>query len=183
MLLPIANNAYFVVTTRKFSNEIRFLVEPLCCNRYILSRTSPLVYCAQCSARYMLSNICSWSKRWDYINKPFYQTHQILPAINENALTAFHEIRCLSCSRWTAVHYAQLKHEPRKTWSSFKHIYRCQQQTQERRKGHCWLVPTYIVFSRSMVGLGMAVLHAKCIRRERLVKVRGLLGQHATEIV
>jgi len=64
----MANNAYFVVTTRKFSNEMKFLVEPLYWNQYILSWPSSLVYCVQCTL-YMLSNVCSRSKRWDYIIK------------------------------------------------------------------------------------------------------------------
>jgi len=43
-------------------------------------------------ARYMLSNIRSRSKWLAYIIKRYFKSHQILPAISENALTAFQQI-------------------------------------------------------------------------------------------
>jgi len=71
------------VTTRKFSNEMRFHVELLCCDQSnILSRSRQLVHCAHCVVH----------------------AHQILPAISENALTSFKAIRYFSCYSWTLVH-------------------------------------------------------------------------------
>jgi len=45
--------------------------------------------CVVHSARYMLSNTRSRSQSWDYIIKPYFQSHQILPGVNENVLAAF----------------------------------------------------------------------------------------------
>ena len=97
MLLPGANHADFVVTARNFSNEMRFIVEPSCCIHCIFFFQVGL-YIVH-SARYVLSNIlvCSGSKSCGYIMKPYFKSHQILPTISENALTAFQQISSLSC--------------------------------------------------------------------------------------
>ena len=114
-------HAYFVGTTRKFSDEMRFLVQSLCCNQYILVGQARL-HIAH-SARCMLSNICSTgrSKSWDYIIKPYFQTHQIFPAIR-NALRAFHQIRCLSRYNWTPVHSHNWSMKPPKIWINFRSL-------------------------------------------------------------
>jgi len=71
MLLTVANPADFVEATRKFSNKMRFVVEPVCCiHCTILSWPSLFVYCAECTQH--LSNICR-SKSWGYTMKSYFR--------------------------------------------------------------------------------------------------------------
>jgi len=50
--------------------------------------------------------------------KPYFQSHQVSPAISENALTAFQQIRYLSSCRWTPVHSDNSRMKPQKTWNN-----------------------------------------------------------------
>jgi len=50
MILAVANHADFAVATRKFSNEMKSVVETLCCfHCSLLTRTSQQANCAQCT--------------------------------------------------------------------------------------------------------------------------------------
>jgi len=93
IILLVTNTACFVVTTKKVSNEMRFLVEPLCCKQYNKSAKSACILCT-------------------------VYARQILPAISGNALTAFQKIHCLSCYSWTPVHSHNSSMKPQETWTN-----------------------------------------------------------------
>ena len=97
---------------------MKFLFEPTCyTNIYLVSQGR--LYIVH-SARYMLSNICSRSKSWDYIIKSYFQIHQISPSISRNALTTFHQIDCFELLQLNWSVFPQLKHETTQDLNQFQ---------------------------------------------------------------
>jgi len=133
---------------------MKFFFEPTWyTNIYLVSQGS--LYIVH-SARYMLSNICSRSKSWNYIIKSYFQTHQISPSISRNALTTFHQHHCFELLQLNSNVLPQLKHETTKDLNQFQTHPSIRTRRTKGGKSIVDMVSASLAHSIDTVGLVMA---------------------------